>query len=122
MSYIQKRWWNMSFIVLIVGQKWSHPHGDDESEMTKRRIDNNRSITESKKCGCVCTCCHRNDLPQYNCVIFLKHNYNLNIPVVANALSNVKLSHVNHVIKNYKMANTARMSKIVQILICLGLM
>ena len=24
----------MSFMVLIAGQKLSHPHGDDESEMT----------------------------------------------------------------------------------------
>ena len=55
--------------------------------MTKRRIHNDRNITESKKYGCVCTCCHRNDLPWYNCVIFVKHNYNLNIPAVANALS-----------------------------------
>ena len=77
----------MSFIVLIAGQKQSHPNGDDESEMTKRRIDNNRNTTESKKYGCVCICCHRNDLPWYNCVIFVKHNYKLNIPAVANALS-----------------------------------
>ena len=55
--------------------------------MTKRRIHNDRNITESKKYGCVCTCCHRNDLPWYNCVIFVKHNYNLSIPAVANALS-----------------------------------
>ena len=53
----------------------------------KRRIDNDGNITESKKYRCVCTCCHRNDLPWYNCVIFVKHNYNLNIPAVANALS-----------------------------------
>ena len=43
----------MSFIVVIAGQKRSHPHGDDQSEMTKRRIDNNRNITESKKYGCL---------------------------------------------------------------------
>ena len=55
--------------------------------MKKRRVDNDRNITESKKYGCVCTCCHRNDLPWYNCVILVKHNYNLNIPAVANALS-----------------------------------
>ena len=72
----------MSFIVLIPGQKQSHPHGDDQSEMTKKRIDNNRNITESKKYGCVCTCYHRNDLPWYNCVTFVKHNYNLNILTV----------------------------------------
>ena len=77
----------MSFIVLIARQKQSHPHGDDQREMTKRRIHKNRNITESKKYGCVCTCCHRNDLPQYNCVIFVKHNHNFNIPAVANPLS-----------------------------------
>ena len=77
----------MSFIVLIAGHKWSHPHGDDQSKMKKRRIDNNRNITESKKYGFVCTCCHRNDFPWYNCVIFVKHYYNLNIAAVANALS-----------------------------------
>ena len=55
--------------------------------MKKRKTDNDRNSTESKKYGCVGTCCHRNDLPQYNCVILVKHNYNLNIPAVANALS-----------------------------------
>ena len=45
----------MSFIVLIAGQKQSHLHRDDQSEVTKRRVDNNRNITESKKYGCVCT-------------------------------------------------------------------
>ena len=44
----------MSFIVLIAGLKQSHPHGDDQSEMTKRRVHDNRNITESKKYGCVC--------------------------------------------------------------------
>ena len=77
----------MSFILLIAGQKLSHPHGDNQSEMTKRRVHDNRNITELKKYGCECTCCHRNDLLWYNCVIFVKHNYNLNIPAVGNALS-----------------------------------
>ena len=44
-------------------------------------------MKESKKYGCACTCCHANDLPQYNCVIFLINNYNLGIPAAANALS-----------------------------------
>ena len=55
--------------------------------MTKRRIRNDINITESKKYGCMCKCCHRNDLPQYNCVIIVKNNYSLNIPAVANAIS-----------------------------------
>ena len=35
----------------------------------------------------MCTCCHRSNLPQYDCIIFLKQNYNFNINAVANALS-----------------------------------
>ena len=35
----------------------------------------------------MCTCCHRSNLPWYDCVIFLKQNYNFNISAVANALS-----------------------------------
>ena len=42
---------------------------------------------ESKKYGCVCTCCHTDNLPWYKCVIFLRKNYNFDIPAVANALS-----------------------------------
>ena len=68
-------------------KKWSHPHGDDQSEMTKRRVHDSRDIKESKKYGYVCTCCHTNDLPWDKCVISIRHNYNLNIPAVANTLS-----------------------------------
>ena len=77
----------MQFILLIAGQKQSHPHGDDQSQMTKKTVHSNRDTKELKKYGCVCTCCHRNDLPWYRCVIFVRHNYNFNIPAVANALS-----------------------------------
>ena len=38
----------------------------------RREFHNNRDTKESKKYGCVCTCCHRNDLPWYQCVIFAK--------------------------------------------------
>ena len=55
--------------------------------MAKKRFDDSGDMKESKKYRCVCTCCHANDLPHYNCVIFLRQNYNLNIPAVANALS-----------------------------------
>ena len=43
----------MQFIVLIGGQIWSHPHGDDQGEMTKRRVHDSRNKTELKKYGCV---------------------------------------------------------------------
>ena len=77
-SYIQKKiWWNMQFIPLIAGQKWCHPHGDDQSQMSKKRVHNNRDIKESKKYGCVCTCCHTNDLPRYQCIIFVRHKLQL---------------------------------------------
>ena len=55
--------------------------------MTQKRIKESGDMKESKKYGCVCTCCQQNDLPQYNCVIFVRQTYNLNIPAVANALS-----------------------------------
>ena len=61
---------------------------------------------KSKKYGCVCTCCHADDLPRYQCVIFLRNNYNFDIPAVASALSkNIekldrKNLYANHVINN----------------------
>ena len=115
----------MPFMLLIAGQKQSHPHGDDQSEMTKRRVPDSRNITESKKYGCVCTCCNRNDLPQYNCVIFVKHNYNFNIPAVANALSKWyrEIRQKEFICKPcHKELKDGKYSKNVQILICLGLM
>ena len=70
-----------------MGKKWCHPHGDDQREITKKRVHDSGDMKESKKYGCVCTCCHTTDLPWYNCVIFIRQNYNLSIPAVANALS-----------------------------------
>ena len=40
-----------------------------------------------KKYGCVCTCCHRKNLIQCDCVIFLKKNYNIDNSNIADALS-----------------------------------
>ena len=54
--------------------------------MTKKRVGNHGETKESKKYGCVCTCCHVDDLPRYQCVIFLRNNYNFDIPAVANVL------------------------------------
>ena len=74
--------------MLIAGQKWCHHDGyENEIEMTEKRVKESGDLKESKKHGCLYTCCHANDLPQYNCVIFVRQNYNLNIPAVANALS-----------------------------------
>ena len=55
--------------------------------MTKKRVSYAADTKESKKYGCVCTCCHADDLPWCKCVIFLRNNYNFDIPAVANALS-----------------------------------
>ena len=72
-TYIKKIWWNIQFSILIAGQKWCHHDGDEYgSEMTKKRFKESGEMKESKKYGCVCTCCHANDLPGYNCVIFLR--------------------------------------------------
>ena len=78
----------MLFIVLISGQKGCHPKDDENDiEPTKKTVGYTGETKESKKCGCVCTCCHADNLPWYKCVIFLRKNYNFNIPAVANALS-----------------------------------
>ena len=50
-------------------------------------MTNTGDTKESKKYGCVCTCCHIDNLPRYKCVIFLTKNYNFDIPAVANALA-----------------------------------
>ena len=54
--------------------------------MTKKRVGNPGDTKESKKYGCVCMCCHADDLLRYKCVNFLRNNYNFDIPAVANAL------------------------------------
>ena len=42
-SYIaQNIWWNIQFILQIAGQKWSHPCGDDDTQIRKKTIYNNR--------------------------------------------------------------------------------
>ena len=50
-------------------------------------MTNSEDRKESKMYGCVCTCCHIENLPRYKCVIFLTKNYNFDIPAVANALA-----------------------------------
>ena len=76
------------FIVLFSGQKWYHPNEDENDiEVTKKRVGYTQDTKESKKYGCLCTCCHENDLPWSKCEIFLRDNYNFDIPAVANALS-----------------------------------
>ena len=75
-------------MLLISGQKQSHPNEEENAiEVTQNKVGNSGETKESKKYGCVCTCCHTDDLPRYQCVIFLRHNYNFEIPAVANALS-----------------------------------
>ena len=94
--------------------------------LTKKRVGNCGETKESKKYGCVYTCCHADDLPRYQCVICLRNNYNFDIPAVANALSkNIekldrKNLYANHVINDWKTGHTATVSKFVVILICLG--
>ena len=78
----------MLCILHISGQKQSHPNEEESAiEGTQNKVGNCEETKESKKYGCVCTCCHADDLPRYQCVIFLRNNYNFDIPAVANALS-----------------------------------
>ena len=59
-----------------------------EIGVTKKRVGYTGDTKESKKYWYVSAlCCHADDLPQYKCVIFLRNNYNFDIPAVANALS-----------------------------------
>ena len=37
---------------------------------------------------CICTCCHKPDLPRSQCTIFKASRYNSDITVISNALSN----------------------------------
>ena len=53
----------------------------------RRELATQGTQKNQKKYGCVCTCCHIDNLPWYKCVIFLTKNYNFDIPAVANALS-----------------------------------
>ena len=53
----------------------------------KKRVGYTGDTKESKKYGCVCTCCHIDNLSWYKFVIFLTKNYNFDIPAVGNALS-----------------------------------
>ena len=71
---------NCSTKTILSMCRWSHSN-------KKKTIYNNRDTKDLKKYGCVYTCCHRSNLPWYNCIIFLRQNYNFNIPAVANALS-----------------------------------
>ena len=51
--------------------------------MTQKRVGYTGDIKNSEKYGCVSTCCHKDDLPWYKCVIVLRNNYNFDIPAVA---------------------------------------
>ena len=78
----------MLCILLISGQKQSHPNEEENAiGVTQKRVGNCGETTESKKYGCVCSCCHADDLLRYQCVIFLRNNYKSDIHAVANTLS-----------------------------------
>ena len=69
-------------MILFTCQKHSHSNTNNVDDETKRRRHD-----ASKKYGCVCTPCHRKNFMQCDCVIFVKKNYNLDNPNVADALS-----------------------------------
>ena len=58
---------------------------------THERIDNPDEIKQNKqestkKSGCICTCCHKDNFERKSCVIFVRKNYNFNNKLVADAL------------------------------------
>ena len=79
---------NIQCIIPIAGQKRCHPNDDEDTmTMTKKIMTNTEDRKECKMYGCICTCCHIENLPRYKCVIFLTKNYNFDIPAAANALA-----------------------------------
>ena len=76
---------------------------------TYERIDHHDEIKQNqqectKKSGCICTCCHKDNFERKSCVIFVRKNYNFN-KLVADALKqryreHTKSSYVNHVTEN----------------------
>ena len=58
---------------------------------TYERIDYPDEIKQNKqeltkKSGCICTCCHKDNFERQSCVIFVRKNYNFNNKLVADAL------------------------------------
>ena len=70
-------------MIPFTGQKCAHSDTSNVDDERKRR-----KVDTSKKCGCVCTSCHRKNLMRCDCVIFLKMNYNMDNTNIADALSN----------------------------------
>ena len=68
-------------MIPFTGQKHAHSDTNNvDGERKRRRVDT------LKKYGCVCTC-HRKNLMQCDCVIFLKRNYDIDNSNIADALS-----------------------------------
>ena len=79
---------NMQCIIPITGQKRCHPNDDEHGiTVTKKIMTNTQDRKECKKNGCVCTCCHIDNLPRYKCVIFLTKNYNFDISACCQCFS-----------------------------------
>ena len=95
-------------MIPFTGQKHAHSDTNNVDGETKRRVDT------SKKYGCVCICCHRNNLMQCDCVIFLKKNYDVDNSNIADALSRrqwevrKKNSYASHVIQNCNTVTSAQ--------------
>ena len=73
---MERKIWGL--MIPFTGQK--HAHSDTSNVDDERKT---RRIDTSKKYGCVYTSCHRKDLMQCDCVIFVKKNYNIgntNVP------------------------------------------
>ena len=67
---------------------------------TYERIDYPDEIKQNqqestKKSGCICTCCHKDNFERKSCVIFVRKNYNFNNKLVADALKQRYNEHAN---------------------------
>ena len=72
---------------------------DSQDNVHKSRTHNENSITCDFPSNyttqsttltnyCLCTCCHKTDIPRSQCIIFRESNYNFGNTVVPEALSN----------------------------------
>ena len=76
-----------------------HHDQDSQGNVKESRTDDENNITCDFSTGyttqittltnyCLCTCCHKTDIPRLQCIIFKESKYNSDNTIVVKALSN----------------------------------
>ena len=90
---------NHNFDIPAVVNALSKRHRDDQEKVHGSRTDNENNMTHDFPSHymtqsttlanyCLCTCCHKTDIPRSQCIIFQESKYNFGNAVVLEALSN----------------------------------